>query len=55
MTWEEVVEKYESLTEPVLGERSARRFRERIADLESVSVADLLEPVTAGRAVTADD
>jgi 2-methylcitrate dehydratase PrpD len=55
MTWTEVVEKYESLTEPVLGERSARRFRERISDLESVSVADLLEPVTAGRAVTADD
>ena len=55
MTWEEVVEKYESLTEPVLGERSARVFRERIADLESVSVTDLLEPVTAGRAVTADD
>lgn len=55
MTWAEVVEKYESLTEPVLGERAARDFREAIADLESVSVADLLEPVTAGRAVTADD
>ena len=55
MTWAEVVGKYESLTEPVLGERNARRFRERIDDLESVSVADLLEPITAGRTVTADD
>ncbi|MFC6940279.1 MmgE/PrpD family protein [Salinirubellus sp. GCM10025818] len=55
MTWEEVVEKYESLTEPVLGESSARHFRERIADLERVSVAELLEPVTGERAVTADD
>ena len=55
MTWEEVVEKYESLTEPVLGERSARLFRERIADLEDVSVTDLLEPVTAGRTLPADD
>ena len=55
MSWADVVEKYESLTEPVLGERSARVLRERIADLEDVSVADLLEPVTAERAVTADD
>jgi 2-methylcitrate dehydratase PrpD len=55
MTWAEVVGKYESLAEPVLGERNARRFRERIDDLESVSVADLLEPITAGRTVTADD
>lgn len=55
MSWEEVVGKYESLAEPVLGERRARTFRERIEDVEQVSVADLLEPVTAGRAVTADD
>ncbi|MEF8789523.1 MAG: MmgE/PrpD family protein [Haloarculaceae archaeon] len=55
MSWEAVVEKYESLAEPVLGEQDARVFRERIDDLEDVRVADLLEPVTAGRAVAADD
>jgi len=55
MTWAEVVEKYESLVTPVLGERAAERLRGRIADLEAVTVADLLEPVTAGRTLTADD
>ncbi len=55
MEWEAIVEKYESLTDPVLGADAASEFREAIANLESVSVEDLLEPLSTDRAVPADD
>jgi 2-methylcitrate dehydratase PrpD len=47
MSWEEIVEKYEELTEPVMSEDHAAAAREAIANLESVQVTDLVEPFAA--------
>lgn len=57
LSWADLVEKYEGLTEPVMGRANAAQAREGIADLESISVADLVTPFAeAGRRpATADD
>lgn len=47
LSWPELVEKYEELTEPILGEEHSSEAREAIGDLESIQVADLVAPFAA--------
>jgi 2-methylcitrate dehydratase PrpD len=50
LSWDELVEKYEELTEPIMGEENAAAAREAIATFETVSVTELVEPfVDAGK------
>jgi 2-methylcitrate dehydratase PrpD len=47
LSWDEVVEKFDELVEPVAGESAAEAARSVIADLESHPVSDLIEPFAA--------
>lgn len=47
LSWEALVEKYESLTEPILGADAAATIRHRISTLETHSVSDLIQPFVA--------
>lgn len=49
LSWDELVEKYEALTVPIMGETHADAAREAIENLDSVSVADLTDPYRAAR------
>lgn len=56
LSWSELVEKYEELTEPVLGAAAASETREVIEDLDTHSVADLVAPLAeAEQSALADD
>lgn len=57
LSWEELVEKYENLTEPVMSEENTAEGRKAIANLESISVKDLVAPfIGAGKqSGSADD
>lgn len=56
LSWSELVEKYEELTEPVLGAAAASETRAVIEDLDTHSVADLVAPLAeAEQSAIADD
>lgn len=45
LSWEDLVGKYEQLTEPVLGTDAAVAFRRAVDDLDAITVQDLVAPV----------
>jgi 2-methylcitrate dehydratase PrpD len=56
LTWSELVEKYEELTEPILGAAAASEMRSVIEDLDTHPVADLVGPFAdAEQSTVADD
>jgi 2-methylcitrate dehydratase PrpD len=56
LPWDELVEKYEELTEPIVGAETATEAREVIEELDTHSVADLVTPFAgAEQSVPADD
>jgi len=54
LSWEEIVAKYEELTEPVVGAEAASAVRRRVEDLESTSVSELLQPLANAEATAAN-
>lgn len=49
LSWDELVGKYEELTEPVMGPENAVQARKAIANVESISISELIAPFRAAR------
>jgi len=54
LSWDELVEKYTRLTEPILGETYATEAREAITDLDTIQVSELVAPFVAAGAETSN-